>query len=286
MLAHDSFRNPMLSPTNCAGVLISCAMPAASWPTASSFCAWRSCSSKPLRRVMSAPVTMSPEVPLDPPIGCTPRPRNRVSSPRLNVRSSEERKVVAASHRVTSLLKSERDHWTPQPSSVRPITFAASTPKVAAAAAFQRVIRPAESNPIRIEGIHARNSSVSAEDTRRASSAFLRSASLASSNAIVSSKDCANCPSSSAVWGTPVRTFMAPLPNRRVAVTSRFSGSMRMRPTKIQAANTARTAEIPRIKRFFSRRRLALRMIGSLGMPTSMYMYGGKFSRRRNWLKA
>src|SRR5437879_5957115 len=37
-----SRRKRTLSPTNCTGVLISCAMPAASWPTDSSFWAWRS----------------------------------------------------------------------------------------------------------------------------------------------------------------------------------------------------------------------------------------------------
>ena len=50
----------MLSPTNCTGVLISCAMPAASRPTDSSFCAWRSAISSFLRSLMSRAMHTTP----------------------------------------------------------------------------------------------------------------------------------------------------------------------------------------------------------------------------------
>ena len=42
----DSRRKTMLSLTYWIGVLISCAMPAASWPMTSNFCIWRICSCK------------------------------------------------------------------------------------------------------------------------------------------------------------------------------------------------------------------------------------------------
>jgi len=44
-----SLRKMVLSPTYWMGVLISWAMPAASWPMASSFWAWRSCTSMEAR---------------------------------------------------------------------------------------------------------------------------------------------------------------------------------------------------------------------------------------------
>ena len=50
----------MLSPMYCVGVFISCAMPAASWPTDSSFCACSSCSRKERRSVMSSNIPSKP----------------------------------------------------------------------------------------------------------------------------------------------------------------------------------------------------------------------------------
>ena len=62
-----SFRKLVLSPMNWIGVLISWAMPAASWPMASSFWAWRSWSSRRARsispRFRSVMSSMVPTVP-------------------------------------------------------------------------------------------------------------------------------------------------------------------------------------------------------------------------------
>ena len=43
----------------CSRLLKSCAMPPVSWPTASIFCAWRNCSSKPRRSLTSRAVTVN-----------------------------------------------------------------------------------------------------------------------------------------------------------------------------------------------------------------------------------
>ena len=139
--------NRTLSPTNWIGVFISCAMPAASWPIDSSFCAWASLrlEEPPLGGVRAeqqdarglAPAgsdrgQRDPEIALaaiDTPIGDVGEARGRVAGP-------GEGDAV--------------EHGPPVPRDPlsrngRPRTAAAGMANAASAAAFQRVTAPRSS---------------------------------------------------------------------------------------------------------------------------------------------